>query len=85
MSDFKVPVRSMIDHIKGAMDVDPWAKEMLEQLVTEQPVVIRCKDCRYCYFASNRILCMQSLVCAKTGNDITPDWFCADGECKEGR
>ena len=32
----KVPVQSLIDHIKTAIDVDPWAKEMAEELLKEQ-------------------------------------------------
>ena len=31
-----VPVQSLIDHIKTAVDVDPWAKEMAEELLKEQ-------------------------------------------------
>lgn len=31
-----VPVQSLIDHIKTAVDVDPWAKEMAEALLKEQ-------------------------------------------------
>ena len=31
-----VPIQSLIDHIKTAMDVDPWAKEMAEELLKEQ-------------------------------------------------
>lgn len=29
-----VPIQSLIDHINTALDVDPWAKEMAEQLLT---------------------------------------------------
>ena len=47
--------------------------------------VVRCKDCNECYFASNRIPSEQTLVCGKHGIDISPDWFYADGERKEGR
>lgn len=36
MSEYKVPVQSLIDHIKTAVDVDPWAKEMAERLLKEQ-------------------------------------------------
>lgn len=36
MSKWKVPVQSLIDHIKTAIDVDPWAKEMVEELLKEQ-------------------------------------------------
>ena len=32
----KVPVQSLIDHIKTAIDVDPWAKEMAEDLLKER-------------------------------------------------
>jgi hypothetical protein len=31
-----VPIQSLIDHIKTAVDVDPWAKEMAEELLKEQ-------------------------------------------------
>ena len=31
-----VPIQSLIDHIKTAIDVDPWAKEMVEDLLKEQ-------------------------------------------------
>jgi len=33
---YNVPVQSLIDHIKTAIDVDPWAKEMAEELLKEQ-------------------------------------------------
>ena len=36
MSERKVPVQSLIDHIKTAVDVDPWAKEMAEGLLKKQ-------------------------------------------------
>jgi len=35
----KVPVQSLIDHIKSAVDVDPWAKEMAEELLKEREPV----------------------------------------------
>ena len=39
MKEYKVPVQSLIDHIKTAVDVDPWAKEMAEKLLKEQEAV----------------------------------------------
>jgi hypothetical protein len=39
MKEYKVPVQSLIDHIKTATDVDPWAKEMAEELLKEQEAV----------------------------------------------
>jgi len=40
MKDHKVPVQSLIDHIKTAIDVDDWAKEMVEELLKEQQKLI---------------------------------------------
>lgn len=35
MSERKVPIQSLIDHIKTAIDVDDWAKELAEELLGE--------------------------------------------------
>ena len=51
-------------------------------LLKEQEAVVRCKDCNECYFASNRAPHEQSWACGKHGIDVTPNWFCADGERK---
>lgn len=45
--------------------------------------IVRCKDCKECYFASNRIQSEQTFACGKHGIDVTPDWFCANGERAE--
>ena len=47
MAKHNVPIQSLIDHIKTAVDVDPWAKEMVEELLNEQernPVIV-CPHC----------------------------------------
>lgn len=36
MKEYKVPVQSLIDHIKTAVDVDDWAKDMAEDLLKRQ-------------------------------------------------
>lgn len=36
MAEHKIPIQSLIDHIKTAIDVDEWAKEMVENLLKEQ-------------------------------------------------
>ena len=36
MKEYRVPIQSLIDHIKTATDVDPWAKEMAEELNREE-------------------------------------------------
>lgn len=45
--------------------------------------VVRCKDCKHCEYASNRIPVEQAWVCYKLGIDVEQDWFCADGERKD--
>lgn len=34
MKTYKATVQSLIDHIKTSIDVDPWAKDMAEELLT---------------------------------------------------
>lgn len=53
--------------------------------VGDRKELVRCKYCEHCYFASNRVPDERSYACGKHGIDVTPDWFCADGERKEGR
>ena len=51
-------------------------------LLKEQEAVVRCKDCKYWYFADNRIPSEQENVCGRNGVVVTPDWFCADGKIR---
>ena len=36
MTERNVPVQSLIDHIKTAVDVDPWAQEMAARLLAKE-------------------------------------------------
>ena len=63
-------------------------RAIITDLVNGMPAVdavpvVRCKDCKYSYFASNRVPDEQCLVCGKHGIDVTDDWFCADDERRE--
>lgn len=60
-------------------------EEEADELMDEHWVgeLVRCKDCKYCYFADNRIPCERENVCGRNGTVVTPEWFCADGEHKE--
>lgn len=61
--------------------------EELEKEYNKQPQIVRCKDCKY----NDQDLWMQNTYkgrmawCAKNERLRENDWFCADGECKEGR
>ena len=46
----------------------------------EQKELVCCRNCKHCYYASNRTPEEQSYVCDKIGMDVKPSWFCADGE-----
>ena len=56
MKEYKVPIQSLIDHIKTAVDVDPWAKEMAEKLlkkhiptpITHEATIYAAPTCPWC-------------------------------------
>lgn len=48
--------------------------------VLDMRPLVFCKDCKYWYYADNRIPCEQENVCGRNGIVVTPEWFCADGE-----
>ena len=52
-------------------------------LVVQEPVV-RCKDCKYCYFASNRVPAERAHVCSIFGYDVALDFNCKNGERRDG-
>lgn len=64
--------------------IDYFLDEAISPTVDAVPI-IRCKDCKYMYFAENRIPSEQENVCGRNGIVVAPDWFCADGERQEGR
>lgn len=47
MSELKVSVQSLIDHIRTAVDVYPWAKKMVAELLTDpqRRYVVCCNQC----------------------------------------
>ena len=73
MTERKVPVQSLIDHIKTAIDVDDWAKEMAEELLKEhepvKPILKR----------EGRNKLYNDYECPVCGNDIC----CEQKYCSE--
>ena len=61
MAKHNVPIQSLIDHIKTAVDVDPWAKEMVEDLLKEPEArvmtldEVKAFDWDYCYLEEERL------------------------------
>lgn len=68
-----IPVQSLIGHIKTAIDVDPWAKEMAEELLKKQePVKPREEKC-----GRHWDLDVWTYVCGECGSAIdTVDVYC---------
>ena len=81
MSEWKVPVQSLIDHIKTSIDVDPWAKEMVEELLKKQEAVKpipptddsdlwKCGNCNHQLFK-----CTHQRYCEMCGRKVKWEWI----------
>ena len=60
----------------------------LRKELSEQPQIVRCKDCRYAeptknMRGENRYACINRMTGIDQDFTHKPDWFCADGERKE--
>jgi len=53
--------------------------DTLENALSEQPQIVRCKDCKYFMKIDDAV----GRCCGTTLHTV--DWFCADGKRKEGR
>ena len=61
--------------------LDDWAKTLPSADVVP---VIRCKDCKHCYFADNRVPDEQGWVCEINSSEpVNLNGFCSYGERKE--
>lgn len=47
----------------------------------ERIELVRCKDCKY---GRTAVSAYADMYCERLGRCVTADWFCADGEKKEG-
>ena len=56
--------------------------EIIKQMPSAQPEIIRCRDCKHYYYADNRVPQEQMCVCDLDGDRWTPDSFCSFGERK---
>ena len=75
MDDLISRVAAIVGFYEMASDIDHLCTvgdyvSFLESLPA-QPEVIRCKDCKYYYFADNRVPSEQSWVCDAWGVDQT--------------
>ena len=55
------------------------AFDRIEEEYSPEQELVRCKDCRFSYYASNRVPTEQTYSCSRHGLDVAQDWFCADG------
>ena len=65
------------------MRVEDLSRILVEQPTIEQPPIVRCKDCKYC--TTEEKYDARYPKCELKHNWMPqPDWFCADGEPKDG-
>lgn len=60
-------------------------ERMLDELLEEQPEIVRCKDCKYLidhYGFMNDGYCTKMIDDYNVKLKPKKDWFCADGEPK---
>ena len=63
--------------------------DTLETALSEQPQIVRCKDCRWGEYSKNArgedmVFCYNGDTGIEDGYLHEPDWFCAAGEREEG-
>lgn len=63
--------------------------KVISTMLRQDQKLVRCKDCEYSLFKEG-VVPPGHIVCTKPFTErwqaVKPDdWFCADGECKEGR
>ena len=56
------------------------ARRVLDIPAVDAAPIVRCKDCKHIYYASNRTPDEQCWVCSLIGLDVIEEWFCASGE-----
>ena len=62
-----VPIQSLIDHIKTAIDVDPWAKEMAEELLKEQEAELSYREAKSVTHTATKL---DDATCPSCGNVV---------------
>lgn len=71
------------DEIEVSVQIDMEELEKAIKDVNEHIVmIVRCKECKYYDLRDGRCFNRHS---SSRERMCTPDWFCADGERKEGR
>jgi serine acetyltransferase len=77
MKERKVTVQQLIDHIKTAVDVDPWAQKMVEELLTDpqRRHVVYCNQCVHWDKGSG----LSARMCRRWSRYTIQNDFCSYG------
>ena len=77
MAEHRVPVQSLIDHIKTACDVDPWAKEMAKDMLMK--FIPRDPECKIYEFSDDPGKYLKCYACSVCHKDIesTEQLYCS--------
>ena len=96
--DDLISLQKAIEVIDAVFPVDPMkseyaqgvacgaalAKTYVKQLPTAQPEIIRCRDCRYYEWMSNRVPDEQTWFCHNWNAETGKDDYCSYAERREG-
>ena len=80
MNDDLISRQAAIDAIRGEIEINGYSHvvDVLEQLPSAQPEIIRCGECKHCYIDGENV---RFNVCELNHNKVqSDDWFCADAE-----
>ena len=66
------------DITDGVIKMSDQFRDIVVELLKEQPEIVRCKDCKY-YDHFNGCMSWHDV------NSKNDNWYCADGERQEGR
>lgn len=98
MSDKLIPLQAAVDALKQQIEeMSHWSERYAEQmkgiltainivsdLPSAQPEIIRCKDCRYYEWMSNRVPAEQTWFCHNWNAETGKNDFCSYAERREG-
>jgi len=59
-------------------------RKALEVRISSSRELVMCKNCKHCYFASNRVPAEKAHVCSIFGYDVALDFYCKNGERRDG-
>lgn len=58
--------------------------KLVATVSVDERELVMCNNCTHCYFASNRVPAEKAYVCSIFGYDVALDFYCKNGERRNG-